>query len=397
MITLHGPIPGTTASTIVVLLAAGLAAAAQPTTDNAALLYYQACLLYGPPDGTLEQTFTDFREGKIPSTEEIRKHLEASRFVIGYVVKAADLPQCDWGYDYSLGLDLTLTHLSAIKRIAFLIQADARLFAEQGDYRTALDRCMTIYKMGRHVTDGTLVTYLVGMAMSALANKTVQDLQPGVSAEPQSLDQLATQLRQVQEAFPSMQRAFTQEAQVLSASMSKARADDFIRTLGLNDEDPNTRLATARILGGDEAFFERNRAHWFDTVAALVATLDRKLPYAQTQAELARDSARVAAEWKDNPDATLTELLWPAASRVHALATRLQGHFHALRAATELYAIRARTGQLPRVLPADAPGDPFGGEAFVYEIAKDHFTLRCREKEGPEKAAANQYEFKLRQ
>ena len=380
--------------TMTLLAGAGNAPAGQ--IDNAALLYYQACLLYGPPDGTLEQAFTDFREGKIASTEEIRKHLEANRFVIGYVVKAAELPQCNWGYDYSLGLDLTLTHLATIKRIAYLMQADARWFAEQGDYRTALDRCMTIYKMGRHVTDGTLMTYLMGTAMSSLANKTIQGLLVGISSDAQTLNQLATQLGEIQEAFPSMQHAITREAQVLGMSMSKAGADSIIRNLALDDKDPNISLATARIRAGDEAFFEKSRAHWFDAVAALVATLDLKLPYVQAQAKLAQDSARVAAEWRDKPDATLTGLLWPGTSRIYVLATRLQGHFNALRVATALYALRARTGQLPKTLPADAPGDPFSGKAFAYEVARDHFTLRCREKEGSDKAEANAYEFKIR-
>jgi hypothetical protein len=382
------------ASVIVVLLAAGLAMPAQPTTDNAALLYYQACLLYAQPDGTLEQILTDFRDGKIASNEAIRKHVEANRRVIGSVVKAADLPRCDWGYDYSQGLDITLVHLSSIRHITFLVAADARLSAEQGDYQTAIERCMTIYKMARQETDRMAVTYLVGVSMSALANRTIQDLLAGVSKEPQALNHLKAQLTQVQEAFPSLQYAITQEGQVCAASIRKEKAQDTARDLSQDEKDSGENLASQRILAGDETFFARNRAHWSNAIAGVVAVLDSKLPYVQMHAKLDEFSAQTESS-KNNPDATFAAVLLPGISRIYLLTTRLQAHFNALQTAIGLYAIRARTGQLPDVLPADAPSDPFSGKAFVYERATDHFTLRCQEKEEPTKTEANQYEFKL--
>lgn len=396
MVTLHTHKLRVIAPAVAVLLLAGVTTLASQT-DNAALLYYQACLLYAQPDGTMEQVLADFRDGKTTSNEAIRKHIEANRLVIGYVVKAADLPHCDWGYDYSLGLDITLTHLSTIRRIAFLIVADARLFAEQGDYRTALDRCMTIHKMALHETDRMAITYLVGVSLSSLANRTIQDLLVGVSGDAEALNQLKTRVTQIQDAFPSIQYAITQEGQVFAASIRKEKANDVVRDMALDDKDSNAGRAAARILAGDEAFFERNRTHWSHTTAALVAVLDSKLPYLQMHAKLDEFGVQITESSKNNPDATFTGFLLPATSRIYELTTRLQGHFNALRTATELYAIQVRTGRLPDVLPADAPGDPFSGKAFVYEKADDHFTLRCQEKEEPAKAEANRYEFEIGQ
>jgi len=395
MVTLHKHKPKMIAPAVAVLLLAGMATSA-PQTDNAALLYYQACLLYGQPDGALDQMLSDFRDGKITSNEAIRKHIEANRFVIGYVVKAAGLPRCDWGYDYSQGLDITLTHLSTIRRITFLLAADARLLAEQGDYRIALDRCMTIHKMALHQTDRMAITYLMGVGMSALANRTIQDLLINISGEAETLNLIKTQLSQAQDAFPSLQYAMTQEGQVCAASIRKEKAQDVVRDMGQDDKGLDASPAGARILAGDEAFFERNRTHWSNAIAAIVAVLDSKLPYPQMRAKLDEFANQMTETSKNDPDATFAGFLLPGTSRIYLLTTRLQGQFNALRVATDLYAIQARTGRLPDVLPADAPGDPFSGKAFGYEKANDHFTLRCQAKEGPEKAEANHYEFKVK-
>jgi len=384
-------------SAVIALLAANMATSALPETDNAALLYYQACLLYAQPDETMGQMLAEYRDGKIASTETIRKHVEANRHVIDFVVRAADMAQCDWGYDYSEGLDITLTHLSAIKRIAYLVVADARLLAEQGDYQTATDRCMALYRMGLHVTDRMAITYLVGVSVSALANRTVQDVLVEMSGDAKALNQLKIQLTRIQEAFPPLQYAISQEGQVLAASIRKEKAEDTVNDLAPDEKGSGADSAGARILAGDKAFFERNRTYWFNSIAALVSVLDSKLPYQQTHAKLDESVNQMTGSWRGNPDATFTSLLLPAVSRICLLTTRLQAQFNALRTATDLYAIRARTGQLPSVLPADAPVDPFSGKPFVYEVAADHFTLRCQEKEEATKAEANQYEFKIRQ
>jgi hypothetical protein len=98
----------------------------------------------------------------------------------------------------------------------------------------------------------------------------------------------------------------------------------------------------------------------------------------------------------DNPDATFTALLLPAAHRLYLLTTRFQTHFNAVRTAIDLYIIKAQTGTLPDALPAGMPLDLYSGQPFEYEKAPDHFTLRCRAKEDPVDAEAKQYEFKLK-
>lgn len=366
------------------------------STENAALLYYQAFLLYEKPDTTMEQMLDDFRAGKIGVNEIIREHLEKNRRVIEYVVKAASLPHCDWGYDYSQGIDLTLVNSSAVKRITFLLSTEAQVLAAQGDYRTALDHCVALHQMALHVVDRPLITYLIGIGTSGVANRAIQNVLAAVPKDAETLSRLKAQLSRIQAAFPSLENVLTQEGQICAATMRKDKVSVVIRVLEQDDEDFGASVTKQRLLTGDEAFFERNRTHWSRAIATLVGVLKSGQPYAQTYAQLSEQGKKLASESKDNPDATFTAMSLPAIDRIYLLATRLQAHFNALQTAIDLYIARAKTAKLPEALPAGAPLDPFSGRPFEYEKARDHFLLRCRAPESPEKAQANQYEFKLR-
>ena len=365
-------------------------------TKNAALVYYQAFLLYEKPEDTLKQMLGAFRAGEIGSNEAIRAHAEKNRRVIEYAVKAASVAHCDWGHDYSQGIDLVLANLHPARHLAVLLSTDARLLAEQGDYRTALGRCVTMHKMALHAVDKSMMTYLVGTAVGALANRTIQAVLATMPGDVDTLQGLKDKLSQIQAAFPPLENAVTQEDQIWTAIMHKEKAQVALRVLEPDFEKFTVRPHKQRIETGDEAFFERNRTHWLQAIAALVKVLESGQPYPQIYAELGDLERKQQLESVDNPDATFTALLLPAAHRVYLLTTRFQTHFNAVRTAIDLYIIRAKTGRLPNSLPAGMPLDLYSGQPFEYEKAADHFTLRCRAKEDPVDAAVKQYEFKLK-
>lgn len=363
---------------------------------NAALVYYQAFLLYGKPEDMLKQMLEAFRAGEIGANEAIRAHVEENRRVIEYVVKATGVPDCDWGYDYSQGIDLALANLHPARNLALLLSTDARLRAEQGDYRTALDRCVTMHKMALHLVDRMMVTHLAGIAAGALANRTIQAVLATMPGDIDTLQRLKVQLSQIQAAFPPPENAVAQEGQVWTAIMHKEKVQVALRVLGQDDEEFAVSPHKQRIETGDEAFFERNRTHWLQAVAALVKVLESGQPYPQIYAELGELERKQQSESVDNPDATFTALLLPAVHRVYLLTTRFQTHFNAVRTAIDLYIIKAKTGSLPETLPTGAPLDLYSSQPFEYENAPDHFTLRCRAKEDPVDAEVKQYEFKLK-
>ncbi len=365
-------------------------------TKNAALLYYQAFLLYEKPDAALEQMLDEFRDGKISSNETIRVHVEKNRRVIEYAAKATSVTQCDWGYDYSEEIELTLPNLVPGRYLAWLLSTDARLRAEQGDYRTALDRCVTAYKMALHTVDRPMTTYLLGISTSGLANRTIQTVLATMPGDVDTLRWLKVQLSQIQDAFPPFEGAVTQEGQIYVPAMRREKVQETMQILRRYNRESALSPQEQRIATGDDAFFERNRTHWLQAIATLVDVLKSGQSYPQIHARLGELEQKLQAESRDNPAATFTEILFPAAHRLYLLTTRLQTHFNAVRTAIDLYTIKAKTGNLPETLPAGMPLDLYSGQPFEYEKAPDHFILRCRAKEDPLDAEAKQYEFKLK-
>lgn len=365
--------------------------------ENAALLYYQALLLYEKPDAELGKMLHDFQAGKIDLNETIRKHIEKNRRVIEYVVKAASLAHCDWGYDYSEGISLTLVTLPEIRFIGFLLSAEARQLVEQGDYRTALDRCMAMHQLALHSVDRSLMTYVIGLGVSGWANRTIQAVLAALPGDVDALGRLKAELGRIQDAFPSLENALRQEGQLWASVMRKDKAEMFLKIGGeVYGDFFVTSPAYQRIATGDEAFFEGTRRHWLDAIASFGEALKAGQPYPQTCAQLGELEEKPRREFQDNPDAVFTPAVLPMAGRLYQLTIRLHTHFNAVKTAIDLYAIKARTGKLPDALPAGAPLDLYSGQPFEYERAQDHFTLRCRAKEGPRDAEVKQYEFKLR-
>jgi len=78
----------------------------------------------------------------------------------------------------------------------------------------------------------------------------------------------------------------------------------------------------------------------------------------------------------------------------HDIYVRSVAYFNAIRAAIEIFLIKAETGQLPDALQDDLPKDPFSGQDFEYEVTEEGFSLRCWEKEISENRVW-QYEFKV--
>lgn len=364
--------------------------------ENAALLYYQAFLLYEKPDAAMGNMLHDFQVGKIDLNETIRKHIERNRRVIEYAVKAASLAHCDWGYDYSEGICLTLVTLREIRFIGFLLSAEARQLVEQGDSRTAMDRCMAMYQLALHSVDRPLMTYVIGLALSGWANRTIQAVLAALPGDFDALGRLKAELGRIQDAFPSLENALRQEGQLWASVMRKDKAEMLLKIAGEDDEDFAASPLYQQIATGDESFFEGTRKHWLDAIAAFGEALKAGQPYPQMHAQLGELEEKLRKEFQDNPNALFTSALLPAAHRLYQLTIRLHTHFNAIKTAIDLYAIKARTGELPDTLPAGAPFDLYSSQPFEYERAQDHFTLRCRAKEDPRDAEVKQYEFKIR-
>ncbi len=364
---------------------------AQPP-DNAALLYYQAFLLYEKPDETTSRMLADFHDGKIGANEVIEQHIEKNRRVIDFIVTAADTPNCDWGYDYSQGVDMTMPNLAQLRRATYLIEAEAKLLGEQGDYKTALDRCLSMHKMALHAADRTMISYLVAVAISARANQAMQNILKDMPDNLELLNSLKEQFIQIDGKFPLLKDCIIYEGQVCAATMRKEKIQAIVKmTPDGVTRDPKI---AERILSADDDFFKRNRDYWFKSIDTFKAVLESGLPYPETWVKLGELERKIIQEAEQNTDATLTSISLSSLDKIYNVAVRRKTHSNAIQAAIDIHIIKARTGRLPDALPVGLPKDSFSGKDFKYEKTKDGFTLRCQGKD-LSKDKIYEYEFKV--
>ena len=361
--------------------------------DNAALFYYQAFLIYEKPDATMDKTLSDFLSDKIEANKIIEQHIEKNHRVIDLVVTAADTPNCDWGYDYSQGFELMMPNLGQLRQVTYLIQAEAKLLAEKGDYKMALERCLSIHKMALHAADRTLISYLVAIAISGRANQAMQNILKDTPKDLEVLNSLKEQLIQIDGKFPLLKDCIVQEGQVCAATMRKDKIEAIIKTA--SDGLTSDSKISERILSADEDFFKRNRDYWFKSIDAYKTTLESGLPYPQTYAKLGELGKKIEKEANDNPDATLTTISLSAVGRIYSLSVRRKTHYNAIQAAIDIYIIMAKTGRLPDKLPAGLTKDLFSDKDFEYEKSANGFILRCQGKD-LDKDEIYEYEFKIK-
>ena len=362
--------------------------------DNAALLYYQACLLYEKPDETMDKMLHDFLDDKIGVNEVIEQHIEKNRKVIDFIIKAANIPNCDWGYDYSQGFELVMPNLAHLRRITFLIQAEAKLLAENGDYQNALDHCLSMHKMALHATDRTIIGYLVAIAISGRANTAIQGILKDTPEDSQVLNRLKEQLTNIENKFPLLRDFIGYEAEVCVATMQRDKAQEILDAVF--DEDCFDPNMTKRIFEADEAFFERNRNCYTRHMNSIQVVLDAPISYPQAYEKLLELGEKLTKEAEEK-DAPLAIMFAPAFNRIYSLSVRGKTHFNAVKTAIEVYIIKAKIGRLPNTLPAGLPMDLFSSKPFEYRKTVDGFILRCQGEDLSDKdKKIYEYEFKVK-
>ena len=373
---------------VLVLLISAPSLSAYPP-DNAAVLYYKAFTLYEKEDGI---DLWDYFKGNIESNEKIEQYLKKNRRIINIVLDATRIDHCDWGLDYSQGTEVLLPPLHKAREIFVLLAAEATMQADRGDYRKALGRCISIYRMARHINERPIICYLVAVAINAATHKyiTTQFL----SEMPQDVETLAWLRDEIAEFN---KRPFSiepvlrwkREAGIISMSLEKIAN---VVHSGL-DDGPFKDKVLKKIITADEQFFDRNKAYWNEYMDAVQAAFD--LPYPQAYSKLKQLDEKPSKEFSKNPDATFTAACSPTWLKIYTISTRLGSHSNAIKAAIEIYIIKAETGKLPDALPAGLPGDLFSGKDFAYEKTKDGFILRCQGKDLG-KDEFYQYEFKVK-
>jgi hypothetical protein len=374
----------------IILLTSVSPAIAYPP-DNAAVLYYKAFLILKEPSEEVQKMMDDMRAGKIKPNDQIKQYLQENKYAIDFLETAAEVQNCDWGYDISKGFDVLLPELSKLRRMAFLLIANAQVLAEEGDYKAALGRCLTIHKMARHVGDRLIISYLVCNALNALANGHITKILSQMPDDVETLTWLKTQIYDITTRANTLKGTLSSEREIALQQIRKDKIGMILDDL-VDVPDGLSKETIEKIRNGDEEFFAASREYYSNFVTSVQIALDLPYPESCNQLEQLREKAEKQA--KDNPGSILSAALWPAVTKICTLEVRALTNVNALKAAIDIYIARAKTGRLPETLPAGLPRDLYSGKDFEYEKTKDSFVLRCQGKD-LDKDEIFKYEFKV--
>ena len=362
--------------------------------DNAAVLYYRACHWY-TADETMENALRDLSKGSIEVDEKIKKFVGKNRNAIDFAIDAADVPNCDWGLDYSKGISMVFLPLGTFRKMGWVILGEAEIFAGEGDYKSALEHCLSVKKMARHLSETPLVTFLVAVALDDMAENAIRNIMATMPGDLKTLNWFRNQLVDLASRPLSVKAAVSRETKVALVDMRVEMIDEFLEIL--SDEALTTsairKLSIERIRAADEQFFENNKDYYEKWMADIQTTMD--LPYPQAYAKLEQLCEKPQKETTENPNATLTAILFPALGKVHSITVKAETLSNVVRAAVEIYIIKAKTGRLPDNLPIGLPKDLFSGKDFEYIKTSDGFILRCQDKDLL-KDKIHEYKFKVK-
>jgi hypothetical protein len=345
------------------------------------------------PGEDVKEMFSDMREGKIKPNDQIKEYLEGNRRAIELLDTAAEIPNCDWGRDISQGIDLMLPELSKVRRMAFLLDGKAHTLSKDGDHKTALNKCLTIHKMARHVGDDLLISWLVSVSLNTLANKRIEEILSEMPEDLETLTWLKSRIVGISNNATSAKAAMNREKEIFTHTIRKEKIDAILGTV--RDNFLNAGIAAdvvEKVRKGDDKFFSDSRDHYANFMTDAIVAFD--LPYPQAHRRLDELDDRAQKEAEEIPAAILAATLAPAANKVYTVGTKNMTLFNAIKAAIDIYIIKAKTGRLPEKLPAGLPKDLFSGKDFEYERNKDGFVLRCRGKD-MDRNETHQYEFKV--
>ena len=380
--------------TVTVLMLIGPTFAYPPDPDNAALLYYQAYLCYEQRDDAMQDMVADLSKGEIDPNESIRKYVKNCHEAIELAVAATEIPHCNWGLKYSDGLSMQIAHLGQVRKLNYLIIAEARILAADGANRQAIDRYLTVRKMSRHIGDETIISFLVSVAINRLADSCIRDILADMPQDLEILTGLKNELALIASRPLSIKAALKTEKEVFLESMRLENLKELAEMLVGGIIEPDDKEAEL-LRTADESFVEKNRDYYSNYMDSFQEILSSAIVYETTYAKLKALSDKLQKDVAENPAATLTVPMAPALCKLYGHEVRNETALNAVRAAVEVYITKAKTGQLPEKLPAGLPKDLFSGKDFKYEKTTDGFVLRCRSKD-LDKDETHQYEFKVK-
>lgn len=379
---------GTVFASLVMTLVASPVLAYPPDPDNAALLYYQGILTLVELNEEARDRIRDVARAEVTPDDKVREDISKCIGAIQFAEAAAQVPECNWGVRYSQGFDALMPQMAHMKVLTFVLIADARIRASDGDYKGALERCLMTGIFAHHVGDATIISYLVSLSVRSMVYKCMQDIIGQADHDEELLGWLKNEFATSPADTLSPVNPFKIELEIVTDLMQMDNIEKLARFLADSDEKKMADI----INKADKKTLEQARRIYSERIKSALIVLSTPMRYEQAHSQLKQS----ANNFDPNDPASATAGAFiPALARILTLKKRAETHANAIKAAIDIYITRAKTGRLPDALPTGLPKDTLSGKDFKYEKTKDAFILRCRGKD-LDKDEIYEYEFKVK-
>lgn len=367
-----------------------------PDPNNAALLYYQAMLILPELDDTTGKALDAVLRGAEPN-EVIRTYLKRCRESIEFIEAGVRLSECDWGKWYSNGFRTREPQLKQLHMLSRLLRANALVLAWDGNYRSALERCLMMRRFAQSTGDDSLHLYLMSHYVDKGSQICIQRILSSMPVDAGILTWLQGQLAIVRGAPQSPAKALEidlaivlQNLRLFPQTLARIR-DQLVEKAENESEKRRMRNLT------DEELLARAEKPYAAFLDSALRVMNNKATFDKKDTEIERLTRKLEDEFSNDPAAN--EIIVTYAEQVLGLY-RLQVNdtvrFNALRAAVAVYIETTKIGRLPEKLPSGLPKDPYSEQDFEYERTEEGFVLRSQAKTF-NKSYIGQYEFKVRE
>jgi len=370
--------------TLAATIAPSPALAIPPDPNNAALLYYQSFLTLAQLDDRARDRIAAVARGDKAPDKQAREDIGKCAGAIEFAEAAAKAPTCDWGVRYSRGFEALMPQMAQMRAMTFVLTADARILAADGNYKGALERCLMAGTFARHVGDDTLISYLVSISVRNLAYKCMQDVLGRSAGDAELLQWVKDELAASDIVTLSPTRSLKNEMEIVDDLLRRENVEKLARAIAGTD----AKKAAVIVRKADEKLLERARGIYTERMSSALTIFSTPMPYEQAVAQL-----KQAANFDPNdPSAQVAQAFVPGLDKIFSQKTAIETHANAIKAGIEVLLSRAKSGQLPNALPSGLPKDAFSGKDFEYSKTKDSFSLRCPGKD----LDVYRYEFKIK-
>jgi hypothetical protein len=159
-------------------------------------------------------------------------------------------------------------------------------------------------------------------------------------------------------------------------------------------EDENARQEILSLT--DEEVLERAKESYSRFLSSVNRVIASDIPYQQKHLELKELEEELKNHPVDDPVSILWLFLLSNVAEQHEIYVGGITNYNATRVAIEIYLVKVETGQLPEVLPANLPKDPFSGLDFGYNVTDEGFSISF-DPENLRDFRVRQFEFPIAQ